>query len=203
MLALRAVPVLPASANAGLDEARSTDGSRFGRSPAPPMCLQAQLADIVAGEHDGEQTGGWRGSRAVGWARLWASTAAAMAFRRDIARVFLGWAKAAHRQARAQASPWQEIPSCETGLSWGRLAIVRFTVSRPTDRMFMARPHRRALAFLGFWVRQLLAAHRESARWSISLHYRIASLQGWIAEIFGTCVARRGGLEHPPRTRFF
>jgi hypothetical protein len=33
----------------------------------------------------------------------------------------------------------------------------------------------------GFWVRQLLAAHRESARWSISLHYRIASLQGWIA----------------------
>jgi hypothetical protein len=47
----------------------------------------------------------------------------------------------------------------------------------------MARPHRRALAFLGFWVRQLLAAHRESARWSISLHYRIASLQGqklWI-----------------------
>jgi hypothetical protein len=33
----------------------------------------------------------------------------------------------------------------------------------------------------GFWVRQLLAAHRESARWSISLHYRIASLQGRIA----------------------
>jgi hypothetical protein len=33
----------------------------------------------------------------------------------------------------------------------------------------------------GFWVRQLLTTHRESARWSISLHYRIASLQGWIA----------------------
>ena len=47
----------------------------------------------------------------------------------------------------------------------------------------MARPHRRALAFLGFWVRQLLAAHRKSARWSISLHYQIASLQGWIAWI--------------------
>jgi hypothetical protein len=31
-----------------------------------------------------------------------------MAFRRDIARVFLGWAKAAHRQARAQTSPRQE-----------------------------------------------------------------------------------------------
>ena len=42
-----------------------------------------------------------------------------------IARVFLGWAKAAHRQARAQASPRQEIGSCETGLSWGRLLIVR------------------------------------------------------------------------------
>jgi hypothetical protein len=40
---------------------------------------------------------------------------------------------------------------------------------------------RRASAFLGFWVRQLLAAHRESVRWSISLHYRIASLQGSIA----------------------
>jgi hypothetical protein len=45
----------------------------------------------------------------------------------------------------------------------------------------MARPHRRALAFLGFWVRQLLTTHRESPRWSISLHYRIASLQGRIA----------------------
>jgi hypothetical protein len=44
----------------------------------------------------------------------------------------------------------------------------------------MARPHRRALAFLGFWVRRLLTTQRESARWSISLHYRIASLQGWI-----------------------
>ena len=33
----------------------------------------------------------------------------------------------------------------------------------------------------GFWVRRLLTTHRESARWSISLHYRIASLQGWIA----------------------
>ena len=53
----------------------------------------------------------------------------------------------------------------------------------------MARPHRRALAFLGFWVRQLLAAHRKSARWSISLHYRIASLQGRIAvDWCGTCV---------------
>jgi hypothetical protein len=55
----------------------------------------------------------------------------------------------------------------------------------PTGRMFMARPHRRALAFLGFWVRQLLAAHRESARWSISLQYRIASLQGSIVRIAG------------------
>jgi hypothetical protein len=33
----------------------------------------------------------------------------------------------------------------------------------------------------GFWVRQLLTAHRESVRWSINLHYRIASLQGSIA----------------------
>jgi hypothetical protein len=32
----------------------------------------------------------------------------------------------------------------------------------------------------GFWVWQLLAAHRKSVRWSVSLHYRIASLQGWI-----------------------
>jgi hypothetical protein len=32
----------------------------------------------------------------------------------------------------------------------------------------------------GFWVRQLLAIHRESPRWPISLHDRIASLQGRI-----------------------
>jgi hypothetical protein len=31
------------------------------------------------------------------------------------------------------------------------------------DRMFMARLHRRALAFLGFWVRRLLSQRGESA----------------------------------------
>ena len=45
----------------------------------------------------------------------------------------------------------------------------------------MARPHRRALAFLGSGFGRLLTTHRESARWSISLHYQIASLQGRIA----------------------
>ena len=56
----------------------------------------------------------------------------------------------------------------------------------------MARPYRRALAFLGFWVRQLLAAHRELPRWLISLHYRIASLQGRIAWV-GVEPACQGG----------
>ena len=73
-----------------------------------------------------------RGSRAVGWARLWTSTAAAMAFRRDIARVFLGWAKAAHRQARARASPWQENTLLRNGPELGdALDCQVIRVSRP------------------------------------------------------------------------
>jgi hypothetical protein len=36
------------------------------------------------------------------------------------------------------------------------------TISR-LGRMFMARLHRRALAYLGFWVQRLLSQHGESA----------------------------------------
>jgi hypothetical protein len=53
-------------------------------------------------------------------------------------------------------------------------------VSPALGRMFMARPYRRALAFLGSGFGRLLAAHRKSARWPITLHYRLASLQGRI-----------------------
>jgi hypothetical protein len=42
---------------------------------------------------------------------------------------------------------------CETGLSWGMLGFAD-TSSPSLGWMFMARPHRRALAFLGFWVWQ-------------------------------------------------
>src|SRR6478735_5992095 len=54
--------------------------------------------------------------------------------------------------------------------------------------MFMARPHRRALAFLGSGFGRLLTTHRESARWLVSLHHAPASLQGWIAH--GDIIAR-------------
>ena len=109
-----------------------------------------------------------------------------------IAQVFLGWAKAARRQARAQASPWQENTLLRNGPELRETAVVQADSFPGLGRMFMARPHRRALAFLGFWVRQLLAAHRELARWSISLHYRIASLQGWIAGIGETLMVPGG-----------
>ena len=98
-----------------------------------------------------------RSRGAVGWVRLCASTAAKTASRRlahGMARVFLGCAKAARRQAWARTSPRQEIGSCETGLSWGMLWIVTSQSFPALGRMFMARPHRRALAFLGFWVQQ-------------------------------------------------
>jgi hypothetical protein len=81
------------------------------------------------------------------------------------------------RQARAQTPPWQEIASCETGLSWERLAIVR-SLSFPGPRPDVHGPPSSAgFGISGFWVGRLLAAHRESARRSISLHDGIASLQ--------------------------
>ena len=64
------------------------------------------------------------------------------------------------------------------------------SVSR-LGRMFMARPHRRALAFLGSGFGGSLRHTANRARWPISLHYRIASLQGRIAvDWCGTCVSR-------------
>jgi hypothetical protein len=50
----------------------------------------------------------------------------------------------------------------------------------------------------GFWVGQLLTAHRESARWSISLHYRIASLQGRIAVYWWNLRCKAGSRLTPP-----
>jgi hypothetical protein len=62
------------------------------------------------------------------------------------------------------------------------LMIVTSSVSPALAGCSRARPARRASSCLGlFWVRQAPCDHRESARWSISLHYRIASLQGRIA----------------------
>src|ERR1700722_3799664 len=99
-----------------------------------------------------------RGRGAAGWVRLWASTAAKTASRRlahGMAWLFLGCAKAARRQARARASPRQEIGSCGTGLSWGMLGIVSSPSEFPAlGRMFKGPPLWRVLAFLGFWVRQ-------------------------------------------------
>ena len=90
----------------------------------------------------------------------------------------LGCAKAVPVRTRARASPRQEKALAkrhdarDAGLS--RQQFPRHC------RMFMARLHRRALAFLGFWVRQ---APRRTPRivWRRgSLHYQIASHQGWI-----------------------
>jgi hypothetical protein len=47
--------------------------------------------------------------------------------------------------------------------------------------MFAARPRGGLRHFWGSGFGRLLTTHRESVRWSISLHYRIASLQGRIA----------------------
>ena len=65
-------------------------------------------------------------------------------------------------QTRARASPRQEIGSCETGLSWGMLLIVKISRFPGLGRMFMAHPHRRALACSGVWVRRLLQAARRN-----------------------------------------
>jgi hypothetical protein len=57
-------------------------------------------------------------------------------------------------QGRATSGAGTSIPTarnrpCETGLSWGML-LLSGKSSPALGRMFMARPHRRALAFLGF-----------------------------------------------------
>src|SRR5689334_5806944 len=47
--------------------------------------------------------------------------------------------------------------SCETGLSRGMVLLVSSATISRLGRMFMVRPYRRALAFLGFWVQRLLS----------------------------------------------
>ena len=74
----------------------------------------------------------------------------------------LGCAKAAPGQDAGTSIPVARIRSCETGLSWGKLRFVRnqsFPGPRPDVH---GPPHRRALAFLGFWVRAAPQTHRES-----------------------------------------
>ena len=73
-------------------------------------------------------------------------------FRLGIARVFLGWAKAARRQARARVSPRQNRASCETGLSWGMLLIVQISSFPGLGRMFVARPRG------GLWLFRVLGS---------------------------------------------
>jgi hypothetical protein len=74
------------------------------------------------------------------------------------------------------------------------LWIVRSQSFPALGRMFMARLHRRALAFLGFWVRQAPCGTPRSARWSITLHYRIASLQAvdWCGTFDAPASTQRG-----------
>ena len=79
-----------------------------------------------------------------------------------IAQVFLGLAKAHQRQGVGTSIPVARKGSCETGLSWRMVLVSANTIPR-LGRMFMARLHRRALAFLGFWVQRLLSQRGESA----------------------------------------
>ena len=97
-----------------------------------------------------------RGSGALGLALSWAATAATMLSRRrgsiGIARVSLAAPRPRDSQARARASPGQEIGSCETGLSWEMLWIAK-SQSFPGPRPDVHGPPLwRVLAFLGFWV---------------------------------------------------
>jgi len=78
-------------------------------------------------------------------------------------------------QAQARASP-----APKKGLSnraeIGEARDCHVTVSPAFGQDVHGPPHRRALAFLGFWVQQApQTTHRESPRWSITLHDGIAS----------------------------
>jgi hypothetical protein len=79
-----------------------------------------------------------------------------------IARVFLGLAKAHQRQGVGTSIPVARKGSCETGRRSGKVRLFR-THSFPARPDVHSPPQRRALAFLGFWVRrapQSAAANR-------------------------------------------
>ena len=119
--------------------------------------FQAALAHVIAGEHGGQQAGGVARQRR---ARVGAvmggngsdDVVSATRIDRHSSGV-LGCAKAAPGQDAGTSIPVARFRGCETGLSSGRLLIARsHEFPRPSAGCF--RPAlRRALAFLGFWVR--------------------------------------------------
>jgi hypothetical protein len=77
--------------------------------------------------------------------------------------VFLGWPRPTSAR-RGHKHPCGKKRLLRNGPELGDAADCHVNSEFPgLDRMFMARPHRRALAYLGFWVQGLLSQRGESA----------------------------------------
>ena len=99
----------------------------------------------------------------------------------------------------------EDCPAAAPLLRHPRQRLPRLGIDRSCGQLVMARPSPAGFGISGFWVRQAPTRHTANrARWSVILHYRIASLQGWIAvDQCGPCRHHRsevvGGLiSHPP-----
>ena len=116
---------------------RNTAGKALSAEPFRSNVLQASLAHVLRGEHGGQQPCGVARQRRL---RVGAviggngsgdvvSATQVGGHSSGVPRLCRGRAG----QARARASPRQEIGSCETGLSWGMLLIVEISSSSPAS----------------------------------------------------------------------
>ena len=96
--------------------------------PPPASCWLWRQTSSVA-NMTASSRAAWRGRGAAGWVAVIGrdgSDDVVSATRLDGHSSGVPWlGQGRARQARARASPWQEIGSCETGLSWGMTADCR------------------------------------------------------------------------------
>ena len=153
-------------------------------SVEPGSCeaIQASLAHILSGKHDAQQPVGvtrQRRARVGAVVGLDGSDDVIQAEQVDGHGWGVPWlGQGRTGRSRARASPRQEIGSCETGLSWGMLCLQRRQRFPGSGRMFMAHPHRWALACLGSGSGSSFVSAAELApRQPVRLADRLASLQ--------------------------
>ena len=172
----------PASPEARLDQgAQGHPGQRFAEPLGSSSTCWLMQQERVAAEHDRQQPGG-RARRGCGMGAVMGldggDDGVSMAGRTGMARVFLGCAKAARRQGAGTSIPTaRNRCSCETGLSWGRLSCQAHRVSPASAGCSWPALTGGLRHFWGSGFGRLLAAHRKSARWSVSLHSAPASLE--------------------------
>ena len=168
--------------------------------------LQAALAHVLAGEHDGQQLRGVARQRRARVGAVIGSNGSGdvvSATRIDGHSSGVPWLRQGRAgRTRAQASPRQEIGSCETGLSWGKLWTVRFT-EFPRPRPDVHGPPSPA----GFGISRVLGSggssrHTANRLWRPgTVTSRLASGEEPIAVSFTPFVLEAAAAEGPPPPR--